>query len=535
MTETPKPNWESKDEIELRKRWLEFGSQDEEVLAELDPFVSGQAQQLIDYVYRHFLSFPETSGFFPDKETLERAKSAQIAYFDRLTKGSYDENYVKDRLRVGSTHYRIDLDPKWYLGAYSRAMQWFSDRLFEKMSQEPAKLLKAISAFRKIVFFDMGLAIETYIRAKETAIRSHMEALHELATEKKVTKSILENAPIGIVRLSSELACLESNQKFLEMAGIGRSEKIMGRSLSSFAPSLPIQVFEQVLLTGNAFAATAEPLIFNSDIKAVPDYFDWAVWPIKDNIGRTVGLVAKFTNASDRIMVQQQREDFVATLTHDLKTPILAANRAVKLLMDGDFGSVSEEQTKILQTIHDSNSSLYTLVLTLLDVYRYESGSKELNIAPADLTVTISHLADELRSLAQTQSIKLTVVLPKTSLKVMCDEEEIRRVIQNLVDNALKYTPIGGTITISMQQSNEETLIEVKDTGKGIADEDQPKLFQRFWQAAGSGRYYAGTGLGLFLCRKIVERHNGRIWCESKPGQGSTFRFTISHMQVRAS
>ena len=80
-----------------------------------------------------------------------------------------------------------------------------------------------------------------------------------------------------------------------------------------------------------------------------------------------------------------------------------------------------------------------------------------------------------------------------------------------------------------MEQSEEETLIGVKDTGKGISLEDQPKLFQRFWQAAGSGRYYASTGLGLYLCRKIVERHNGRIWCQSVPGEGSLFQFTIKH------
>lgn len=519
----------TKDEIELRKRWLEFGSQDEQLLDELDKLVAGQTKELIDDMYRHFLSFSETASFFPDEATLNRAKAAQLAYFARLTKGDYNEEYVKDRLRVGSTHYRIDLDPKWYLGAYNRVMQWLADVLLENLADDPTKLIQALSACRKIVFFDMGIAIETYIQAKEAAIRTHIDTLQELQTEKKVTKSILENAPIGIVRLSDDLFCLECNQKFLEMAEVAQRETILGQHLSKFAPGLPMKVFQDVLSTGHAFEATAEPLNFVSSAQPAHAHFDWAVWPVKDNSGKIVGLVAKFTNASDRMLVQQQREDFVATLTHDLKTPILAANRAVKLLMDGDFGPVSEEQTQILQTIHDSNSSLYKLVLTLLDVYRYDSGAKELSMALVDLSSTISHLAAELRPLAQAQAIELTVVLPESSVPVLCDEEETRRVIQNLLDNALKFTPSGGAITIFMEQTDEHTLIAVKDTGKGISEEDQPKLFQRFWQAAASGRYYASTGLGLYLCRKIVERHNGRIWCQSKPGSGSTFQFTIRH------
>lgn len=538
MTETHRPDPAktsqhlqslSKEEIELRKRWLEFSSQDEELLAELDKLISGQTSELINDMYRHFLSFSETASFFSDDQTLIRAKTAQLAYFERLTKGNYDEEYVSDRLRVGSTHYRIDLDPKWYLGAYNRVMQWISDTLAKNLADNPTKLLKTLSACRKIVFFDMGIAIETYIQAKEAAIRAHIDTLQELQTEKKVTKSILENAPIGIVRLSDDLFCLECNQKFLEMVEVSQRETILGQHLSKFAPGLPMKVFEEVLSTGLTFETTAEPLNFVSTVLPSHAHFDWAVWPVKDNSGNTIGLVAKFTNATDRMLVQQQREDFVATLTHDLKTPILAANRAVNLLMDGDFGPVSEEQTQILQTIHDSNSSLYKLVLTLLDVYRYDSGAKELQIAPVDLSVTITHLAAELRSLAQAQDIELTVVLPEKSVPVLCDEEEIRRVIQNLLDNALKYTSSHGTITIFMEQSNDQTLIAIKDTGKGISEEDQPKLFQRFWQAAASGRYYASTGLGLYLCRKIVEKHNGRIWCQSKLGSGSTFQFTIKH------
>ena len=103
--------------------------------------------------------------------------------------------------------------------------------------------------------------------------------------------------------------------------------------------------------------------------------------------------------------------------------------------------------------------------------------------------------------------------------------------LQNLLDNSLKYTPTGKSVKTTIQQDDHTTTVSVIDTGKGIREDDKPKLFQRFWQAADSGRYYASTGLGLYLCRQIVESHKGQIWCESKPGKGSTFSFSIPNMR----
>ena len=211
-----------------------------------------------------------------------------------------------------------------------------------------------------------------------------------------------------------------------------------------------------------------------------------------------------------------------------LKTPILAANRAIKLLLEGDFGPVSKEQSEILETIHLSNDSLYKLVQTLLDVYRYESGAIQLTKQPHDLSRVIMSMVEELKSLAKSKNVDLHARLPESIGDILCDASEIKRVMQNLLDNALKYTPSGGSIIITLEHEPHTATVRVTDTGKGISEEDKPKLFQRFWQAASSaGRYYASTGLGLYLCRKIVVLHGGRIWCDSVLGEGSTFVFEI--------
>ena len=210
---------------------------------------------------------------------------------------------------------------------------------------------------------------------------------------------------------------------------------------------------------------------------------------------------------------------------HDLKTPVLATNRAVQFLLDNDFGPITDGQREVLNTILQSNAALYKLVETLLDVYRFDSGVKELHMKDCNLANVVTRLVTEVMPLAQERGLELKASLPGDSEEIVCDEEEIRRLVQNLLDNALKYTSRGGSISVTMQQQHGKTRISVADTGKGISEEEKPKLFQRFWQAGSTGRYYASTGLGLYLCKRIAEAHNGSIWCESTLGQGSTFHF----------
>lgn len=517
-------------DISMRKRWLYLTEEDEALLREIQPLLTESVDPLIDDMYAHFLSFPETSAFFPDEETLKRAQTAQKQYFLRLTAGNYDEEYVKDRLRVGTTHYIIGLDPKWYLGAYNRILNWMKRLVARKYKDNFEKYAQIVSALSRLIFFDMGLAIDSYFIAKERAAREQARAISALETERHVTKSILEDAPVGLVRLDRELRIAECNAEFAEMLDLPREKEPIGESLASLAPEFPLSAFRKVLELDQAYRGTAEPLSLSTSSSV--SYYDWATWPIKDKEGQTLGLIAIFSSANDRVLLQQQREDFVATLTHDLKTPILAANRAIKLLMEGDFGPVQDSQTRILETIHQSNDALYKLVQTLLDVYRYDSGAKKLLLAEHDVAAMVKQLVSELEPLAKTKSVEVSAVLPETPNKVLCDAEELRRVLQNLVDNALKFTPSGGTISINMYQAPPVTEIQVTDTGKGISDTDKPKLFQRFWQAAGSGRYYASTGLGLYLCRKIVELHGGRIGCQSKLGEGSTFTFTVDPTHI---
>jgi PAS domain S-box-containing protein len=512
--------------IELRKRWLNFSPADEELVQEVDVLIRENVDLLIDAMYSHFLSFQQTRVFFPDDATLRRAQQAQKAYFVRLCKGNYDRDYVAQRLAVGDTHYRIGLDPTWYLGAYNQVMDWCRKLVQQKYTDDFEKYMQVIAALTRLVFFDMGLAIEAYSIAKESAIRRQRDAIAELETQRRVTNSILQDAPVGIIQLDDKLHFIAANLEFLAMTGLKEDSEVIGQPVESVIPYLDRQVL-QAVLAGEPYKRIAEYLNLSQKQNPSPAYYDWTAWPMRAADGDITGLVATFSDATDRVLLHQQREDFVATLTHDLKTPILAANRAIKLLMDGDFGPVVQDQQRILETIHQSNESMYKMVQTLLDVYRYDSGLKNLSLSETDACEMVRSFVDEFRPLAESRGINLSYEAPRDCINVMCDATEIRRVIQNFVDNAMKFTAAGGAIKVQIDQDKFATTIAVKDTGKGIAEEDKPKLFQRFWAAASSGRYYASTGLGLYLCRKIVELHGGTIWVESQLGKGSTFAFRL--------
>jgi signal transduction histidine kinase len=519
----------SDEEIANRKLWLGLGPEDENNIAHLDKLISQNVDQLLDYLYDHFLAHDDTSSFFPNQEVLNRAKAGQRNYFLKLTCGKYDREYVNDRLTVGKTHYRIGLDTRWYLGAYYRALTFLRRLIFEEFKDNPELADRISVSLTKLIFFDMGLAIDTYNAAKIQAIRDHKDLISKLETERTVTKSIVENAPIGIVRLSTEFVCLEANSEFISFIG-GTGDTIIGRSIFALCPDLPQHDFEEALREGLAKQATAAKLnFFGSDHDS---FYDWSVWPVSERDESVSGLVATFTLVTDSVRLQQQREDFVATLTHDLKTPIIAANRALKLLMEGDFGPVQDSQKSIIETILQSNNSMYQMVVTLLDVYKYDSGVKQLTLIPTNLATAVEAIVNELSTLAKQKQIELAFASSEDNIPVLCDIDEIRRVLQNLIDNSLKYTPSTGSISVKLSQDEGTTTVSVTDTGKGISEADKPKLFQRFWQASSGGRYYASTGLGLYLCSKIVESHGGRIWCESEIGKGSKFAFTLNNVNL---
>jgi rsbT co-antagonist protein RsbR len=169
-------------EVARRKEFLQFGREDIQALKTLTELAVTYADPVIEDFYRHILTFEETRAFFRDPKTLERVKRLQKEYFLRLTEGDYGRDYIADRLRIGRAHERVGLAPKWYLGMYSFYLRQVASRIIQAFPNEPAKAFNAFLSLIKLVFLDIGLAVDTYIDSREATMRKQQEAIRELST-----------------------------------------------------------------------------------------------------------------------------------------------------------------------------------------------------------------------------------------------------------------------------------------------------------------------------------------------------------------
>ena len=224
--------------------------------------------------------------------------------------------------------------------------------------------------------------------------------------------------------------------------------------------------------------------------------------------------------------LEQIREDFSATLAHDLKIPILAEKNTLQFFLKGTFGEISDKQKEALENMQESNKDLLNLVNTLLDVYKYDAVPAEPQKEPADIKALMTECLNEISPLAVKNAHALENNIKEEIPLLNIDKNEIKRVVLNLLNNAITYTQPGGIISIDYEISNTEVIVKVKDNGKGISDADIDKIFDRYFSKALKFRK-VGTGLGLYLAKRIIEGHNGKIWAESIPDNGSTFFFSL--------
>ncbi|MBE9046455.1 hybrid sensor histidine kinase/response regulator [Pleurocapsales cyanobacterium LEGE 10410] len=217
-----------------------------------------------------------------------------------------------------------------------------------------------------------------------------------------------------------------------------------------------------------------------------------------------------------------QRENFVSCLTHDLRTPLVAANRMLDLIKQQAFGEVTQEQEEAIANIVSSNQNLLEMLNKLLETHHYELGQKVLSFIPVDLKQLIAEVATELEPLATEKKLKLELDLAAEA-KVKGDRLELRRVLTNIIGNAIKFTD-SGFVKVSLYLTESDVFVQIKDSGIGISPQEQQTVFQRFHQ--GNHRR-AGKGLGLYLCQQIIYAHQGKLTVDSKVGQGSTFTICL--------
>jgi signal transduction histidine kinase len=227
--------------------------------------------------------------------------------------------------------------------------------------------------------------------------------------------------------------------------------------------------------------------------------------------------------------LSEMKEEFLALTTHDLRSPLTVISGVISFFTSGRLGELSPEQRNMVAMMERNAQSLIELINDLLDASKLESGSLRLDLSSFNLRSLAKELQETMEPLAREKGINLHVLIPEDLPPVEADRPKLRRILVNLLSNALKFTGREGAVTISARSEGDRVCVAVSDTGVGIAREDVDRLFDKYEQTRNRAtRGEKGTGLGLYITKQLVELHGGETKVESEPGKGSTFSFTIA-------
>jgi two-component system sensor histidine kinase GlrK len=228
--------------------------------------------------------------------------------------------------------------------------------------------------------------------------------------------------------------------------------------------------------------------------------------------------------------LDDMKGEFLAHVSHELRTPMASIQEGTHLLLDEIPGPLSQEQRTTLRIMADSSRRLITLISTILDLSKMDAGMMEYRIVPTDLKRITDMSVNKIRLLADAKHVQLVVEAPAQRVWVKADAIRIEQVLDNLLSNALKFSPEGGVVKTQMKADHKAGVLEVavSDVGPGIPADELPHIFERFYQGSTKSRHSTpGSGLGLALAKKVVEAHGGRIWIESEVKKGTTVRFIL--------
>ncbi|MBZ9578010.1 HAMP domain-containing histidine kinase, partial [Patescibacteria group bacterium] len=244
---------------------------------------------------------------------------------------------------------------------------------------------------------------------------------------------------------------------------------------------------------------------------------------------KKVGTLVILHNVTREKLVDRMKSEFVTLAAHQLRTPLSAVKWSLMMLLDEDLGKLNKEQKSFLQDTYKTNEKMISLVNSLLNVSEIEEGKYLSKIVLSSIEDIIQSIVDAHKKEMEKRKLRFEFKKPREQLpKLMLDVEKMKIAIKNIFDNALKYTLPGGKVSISLKGDEKEIEVQIQDTGVGILQYQQGKVFTKFFRGANIIKMETeGTGLGLFISKNIIEAHGGRIWFESEEGKGSTFYFTI--------
>jgi PAS domain S-box-containing protein len=384
-----------------------------------------------------------------------------------------------------------------------------------KFSTEKINLLQTFGS-------QLGMALE------------NAQLYDEVHRGKGYIENLVENAADIILSTDLEDRILTWNRGAEMTLGYSK-EEVIGKHLSILLPPQRVHELAEMRAKVELSGALRDIEVESNKKGGAAIYLSLSVSPITDGDGKIVGFLRVAKDITEKKRYERRlkeldklKSDFVSNVSHELRTPLTAIKGSLDNMLDGLTGDLNEKQSRYLVRIKSNADRLARLINDLLDLSRIEAGIK-LKRTNLSLPSIAREVVESLGSVAAQKLISFEINCADINLTAWADPDRIGEVLTNLLGNAIKFTPTGGNVIVSLRRSGDNWVeVSIADTGPGITSEEASRIFDKFYQVSNPEQRKAmGTGLGLSIAKALVEMHGGEIWLESEVGKGSIFSFTL--------
>ena len=411
-----------------------------------------------------------------------------------------------------------------FIGALQVFLIIFNAWLFINFKIEPALYVSLFSALLLFLIFRLFFIRIKKLEKKNAGIMHILNKSEEsrIIAEELKNKVLLmvDDLPEGILIVSKDDKILVINSRAENFLGINRRQ-VLNKPVLELGHLSNVKKIVFPLLANFKGAHKEEIEVRKNFI------LDLVIEPLvmgKNNIAKLIIL----QNTTKMKQAKVSKNQFISIAAHQLKSPLSATKVALKMLLNQDFGKINKEQQDVLEKTYKKNESLIYLVEDLLREEEINESGQLNNKSLVNLEDLIMPAIDFYKDEIKRKKIGFKFNKPDVKLpEVLANQEKIKMVIQNLFDNAVKYTPLRGKIEIDITLGKLGIEFKIKDSGIGIPESQQEKIFTRFYRTSAAKTKLSGSGLGLAIAKDIIEKHHGKIWFQSKENQGSTFFFSL--------
>ena len=354
--------------------------------------------------------------------------------------------------------------------------------------------------------------------------------LAKLMKEKTRIETLINNMLDPVIGLDENLKVIFANEEAIKIIGLSQTE-IIGHNTQELAVKndLVRTLIQDLMVVDSGNGTKPKPIKIYAGNKE--GYFEKemlhiSITPTGEQTKQLIGHVILLKNITEHKELDFAKTNFIATVSHEFKTPISSIKMSLQLLENEQIGKLNDEQKHLLNSIEDDAGRLLKITGELLNMTQVESGNIQLSIVSADPKEILLYAINATQTQADQKHIKLVIEYPEVISNVQADSEKTAWVLTNLIANGIRYSYENSTIYLTIKEENKKVQISVRDTGQGIAPQYKDKVFDRYFRVPGTKK--EGTGLGLAISKEFIEAQNGKIKVESEFGAGSTFTLTLN-------